>query len=149
MATANQRAATKTPAKRSKKQTGDDQQRVTARLTGRRVVRTLRRQQHKVAILEHLHMHLLSSLTDAYDTPRLAVAVGGVVERADDATVEALSIEFANRAQKAKLELTEMLGGDVSKLELVEDDGDEPEEKLGELRCEVVDNPEVQPKAGR
>jgi hypothetical protein len=93
-------------------------------------------------------MHLLSSLTDAYDTPRLAVAVGGVVERADDATVEALSIEFAERAQKAKLELTAMLGGDVSKLELV-DDADDPEEDESELRCMVVDNPEVQPKAER
>ena len=121
-----------------------------SRLTGRRVVRTLRRQQHMVAILEHLHLHLLQALTDAYDaTPRLAVAVGGVVERADDATIEALSIEFAERAQKAKLELTAMLGGDVSKLELVEDDEDESEEELGELRCEVVDNPEVCREAGR
>ncbi len=103
-----------------------------------------------VAILEHLHLHLLQALTDAYDaTPRLAVAVGGVVERADDATIEALSIEFAERAQKAKLELTAMLGGDVSKLELVEDDEDESEEELGELRCEVVDNPEVCREAGR
>lgn len=148
MATAKKRNAN-APAKDRTKTTEGNQQRVKSRLTGRRVVRTLRRQQHKVAILEHLHLHLLQAMTDAYDTPRLAVAVGGVVERADDATVEALSIEFAERAQKAKLELTEMLGGDVSKLELVEDDEDESEEELGELRCEVVDNPEVCREAGR
>jgi hypothetical protein len=91
-------------------------------------------------------MHLLHAMTNAYEeTPRLAVAVGGVVERADDAIVEALSIEFAERAQKAKLDLTAMLAGDLTKLELV-DDGDDPEEDESELRCEVVDNPEVQPK---
>ena len=158
MAKANQRSA-KAPAKRrvtkATKQKVGEEKTSTAKaggknaLTGRRVVRALRRQQHRVALLEHLSTYLVSSLTEGYgDTPKLAVAVGDVIERADDAVVEALCVEFSERAEKAKVELAEMLGGDVNKLALAAEDEEDEADETG-LRCTVVDNPKAQDKARR
>jgi hypothetical protein len=117
-------------------------------VTPLRVVRSIRREQHRVAVLEHLSKELLSSLTTAYDDePRLVVSINGVAEQADDRVVEQLQIELAKRAEQAKRDLVAMLERDVTQMVFTEDEeGDDGGEKLF---GEVVSNPRLRKERDR